>query len=373
MINRLARGFSLARGKIIVEFFADDLFHEPEAVEGIAGISDAAAVIGLAAILFDITARQRRAAQHDRDLEALARHLFEILAHHHGRFDEQARHADGIGLVLLGGLEDRRDRLLDAEIDDLVAVVGEDDIDKILADIVNIALHRREHDRAALMAFGLLHEGLEIGDGSLHRLGRLQHERQLHLTGAEELTDHLHAVEQEGVDDLERRMGFERLRQILIESLAVAVDDALREPRAELGRALFLLCLDRIAILEKADKGLQRIGAIAPAIEDQILGGFTFGRRNCMRGDDLRDVEDRGGEAAFQRVVEIDRIQHGARRRIEAEEIFDRPKRIWHSGSARAICSIPSRVSIPSLRSSALPVQIVKVSGSISRSLGLRP
>ena len=37
---------------------------------------------------------------------------------------------------------------------------------------------------------------------------------------------------------------------------------------------------------------------------------------------------------------------------------------IWHSGIASLICSIASKVQRPSLRSSSLPVQIVKVSGS---------
>ena len=46
---------------------------------------------------------------------------------------------------------------------------------------------------------------------------------------------------------------------------------------------------------------------------------------------------------------------------------------IWHSGIACAICSIASKVLRPSLRSSALPVQIVKVSGSNKRSEGGRP
>ena len=42
--------------------------------------------------------------------------------------------------MLVGGLEDRADRLLDAEIDDPVAVVGEDDVDEVLADVVDVAL-----------------------------------------------------------------------------------------------------------------------------------------------------------------------------------------------------------------------------------------
>ena len=77
------------------------------------------------------------------------------------------------------------DRLLDAEIDHGVAVVGQDDVDQVLADVVDIALDRGEHDGALAASVGLLHVRLEVGHSGLHHLGRLQHERQLHLAGAE--------------------------------------------------------------------------------------------------------------------------------------------------------------------------------------------
>jgi len=37
----------------------------------------------------------------------------------------------------------------------------------------------------------------EIADSHLHRLGGLEHERQLHLAGAEQIADRLHAAEQQ--------------------------------------------------------------------------------------------------------------------------------------------------------------------------------
>ncbi len=85
---------------------------------------------------------------------------------------------------------------LDAEVADLVAVVGEDDVDQVLADVVHVALDGGEHDAALAAGVGLLHVRLEVGDRGLHGLGRLQHERQLHLPGAEQVADHLHAAEQ---------------------------------------------------------------------------------------------------------------------------------------------------------------------------------
>ena len=82
---------------------------------------------------------------------------------------------------------------LDAEVVHLVAVVGEDDVDQVLADVVDVALDRGQHDAALAALVGLLHVRLEVGDRRLHGLGRLQHERQLHLARGEELAHDLHA------------------------------------------------------------------------------------------------------------------------------------------------------------------------------------
>ena len=134
-------------------------------------------------------------------------HLLEVLLHDHGALDQQPGHADRVGVVLLGGLDDRGDRLLDADVDHGVAVVGQDDVDEVLADVVDVALDGREHDRALAGAVGLLHVRFEVGDGGLHHLGRLQHERQLHLARAEQVADRLHAGQQRVVDDLQRPGG----------------------------------------------------------------------------------------------------------------------------------------------------------------------
>ena len=51
-------------------------------------------------------------------------------------------------LCSLPGVDDVVDRLLDAEVVDRVAVVGEDDVDEVLADVVDVALDGGQHDRA---------------------------------------------------------------------------------------------------------------------------------------------------------------------------------------------------------------------------------
>ena len=56
-----------------------------------------------------------------------------------------------------------------------IAVVGENDLDQVLADVVNVALHGSQHDLAARRGVGLLHELFQMIDRGLHGFGRLQH------------------------------------------------------------------------------------------------------------------------------------------------------------------------------------------------------
>jgi hypothetical protein len=50
--------------------------------------------------------------------------------------------------------------LLDTDVHDAVAVVREDDVDEVLADVVDVAGDRREQDRALLGALDPLHHRL---------------------------------------------------------------------------------------------------------------------------------------------------------------------------------------------------------------------
>src|SRR6266699_6525575 len=108
-------------------------------------------------------------------------------------------------------LENIFNRLLDAKIDHLVTVVSQDDVNQILANVVNVTFDSSEHHRAFRggAAF-LLHEWFEETNGRLHRFGRLQYKRQLHLPAAKKIAHHLHTFEQNIVDDVECWITFER-------------------------------------------------------------------------------------------------------------------------------------------------------------------
>ena len=92
--------------------------------------------------------------------------------------------------------------MLDAYVDDRVAVVGQDDVDKVLADVMHVALDGGKNHGALARLVGLVHVRLKEGNRGLHDLCTLKYERQLHLAGSEEVTYDLHATQQGVIHDL---------------------------------------------------------------------------------------------------------------------------------------------------------------------------
>ena len=168
---------------------------------------------------------------------------------------------------------------------------------------------------------------LEIGHGLLHRLGRLQHEGQLHLAGAEQLAHGLHAVEQDVVDDLERRVALEGHVEIVFEPLLVAVDDAQLEPLLDRLGPHPGVGARGLAVGEQGHEGLQRIAS-------RRGGGRRSGPRPpatssggiLCSGTILLDMDDGAGQAAPHGMVEEDRVEHVPRGRVEAERDVGEPE-----------------------------------------------
>ena len=174
-----------------------------EAGKGIVCIENGIGVFA-AQIVFNIFAGEGGAAANHRVFELLRLKVLNDILHLQRGLDQQSAEADNICLVFAGGSDDGVRRLLDAEIYDLVAVVAEDDVDQVLADIVDVTLHGGEDVRSLLRTSGLFHLRLKIGDGLLHHSGRVEHRRQLHLARTKEFADGLHAIEQHGIDHVER-------------------------------------------------------------------------------------------------------------------------------------------------------------------------
>ena len=124
-----------------------------------------------------VRAARRRAADEQGQLEALALHLARHVDHFVERGSDEAAQPDQIGLLVPGPLEDLLARDHDAHVNDVVVVAGQHHADDVLADVVNVALHRgqddlplRLHDLSGGDHLGLfsLHEGGQVGDSLLH-------------------------------------------------------------------------------------------------------------------------------------------------------------------------------------------------------------
>ena len=180
----------------------------------------------------------RRAADQERQIEALALHLGRDVAHFVKRRRDQARQPDHVGALTPRRLQDLGRRNHDAEIDHLVIVALEHDADDVLADVVDIALDRRHHDFSggarlveALLALLLLHERHQVRDRLLHHAGRFHHLRQEHLSGAEQIAHDVHAGHQRALDHAERPIrGAPRFLGIRDDEIGDAVDERVAEP-----------------------------------------------------------------------------------------------------------------------------------------------
>ncbi len=159
-----------------------------------------------------------------------------LRGHHHllRRLDEKPREADRIRAVSVAGGDQLLGRDLDAKIDDPIAVVGKNDLDEVLADVVDIALDGGQDDGGPGGRARLLEVGLEMGDRRLHGLRRLEHLGHDELVVVEQPPHLVHASHEGPVDDVQGA----RLLQLEVEvgqqTVARALDDVAREPLVEL-------------------------------------------------------------------------------------------------------------------------------------------
>ena len=224
-------------------------------------------------------------------------------------------------------VDNRLDRLLDADVVGGVAVVRKDDIDKVLADVVDIPADRGEDHAALAGAVALLHVRLQIGDRRLHRLGALEHEGELHLAAAEEFADHAHAIEQVLVDDRQRVHLAERLIEVEVDPPAVAIDDARLQPLLHWQeRAVDLRSLLRFHAFEKREEMGERVVAVlavlvrgATAIVDQVERGVELLFGDAVERDDLLGVDDRRVQTVLDRLEEKDGVEHPPGDRLQPE------------------------------------------------------
>ncbi|CAM5442500.1 hypothetical protein SSTU70S_03922 [Stutzerimonas stutzeri] len=147
------------------------------------------------------------AADHQRQAETLTLHLAGDVDHLVERRGDEAGEADDVALLGDGGLQDLFRRHHHAHVDHVIAVAAEHHADDVLADVVHVALHGGHEEPALgfrLVAFLRFDEGDQVHHGLLHHPGGLDHLRQEHLAGAEQVADHVHAGHQRTFDDFDR-------------------------------------------------------------------------------------------------------------------------------------------------------------------------
>ena len=205
---RFAFGFFPLLGHVFGDGFAafagHDFVHEAEPFERIAGVVDVARV-NVVQVVLNIAAGECRAAEDDGDVGGvLGVHFLQVFLHHHGGFHQEPGHAHHVGVVFPGGGDDGGDGLFDADVDDVVAVVAEDDIDQVFTDVVDVAFDGgNNHGAFVAGVVGCLHVVFEVGDGVFHGFGGLEDKGELHLAGAEEFAHGFHAAEEVLVDDVD--------------------------------------------------------------------------------------------------------------------------------------------------------------------------
>ena len=153
--------------------------------------------------------------------------------------------------------------------------------------------------------------GSRIGDGRLHRLGRLQDERQLHLARGEELTDRLHAGQEEVVDDGQGRVAAgEGLVEIGFEAVALAVDDPVLEAPLDrpAGAVLGHDGAGRDAF-EHGEQLRQGVVALSAAVVDEIEADLAGLLVDLRQRQDPGRVDDGGVEAGLDALVEEHRVE----------------------------------------------------------------
>src|SRR5258708_32114257 len=104
--------------------------------------------------------------------------FFATQRHLLGSTDQQRREADGVSVDLDSLIQDRIEGYLFAEIVNGIAVIAQNRIDQVFADIVHITENGCQHDLAFRIAFLSFQEAFQASHGAFHNLVSVQYERQ---------------------------------------------------------------------------------------------------------------------------------------------------------------------------------------------------
>ena len=216
--------------------------------------------------------------------------------------------------VFLSGAQNFVDRLLDAEVYRLEAVVAENNVDQVLADVVNIALHGGQHNGALARLLRAFHVRFEVRDCGFHHFRALQHERKLHLSGGEQFAHGAHAGKQCVVDDLECGTIVECKVEVVGETLTFAIDDSSFESLKQRKGGEFLgtgCCRGlRLRTVEQGEEMCERVvsdkavSVVLATIPHEFEGGVTLVIGDARHRQNFRRMNDRRIQACLNAFVQ---------------------------------------------------------------------
>ena len=129
----------------------------------------------------------------------------QILGRHHhllGGFYQQSGEPNIVGLFVPIHLDEPFWRHFDPQVDDLKAIVAQDDVDQVFADVVHITFHRGQDDFAFHGGLRFFHVRFEVANWRLHSFSAQQHLGHDEFVVVEQAADFIHTVHERPVDDL---------------------------------------------------------------------------------------------------------------------------------------------------------------------------
>ncbi|MBV6467367.1 MAG: hypothetical protein PGMFKBFP_02721 [Anaerolineales bacterium] len=181
--------------------------HRFETFERVFAVEDARVVEVSAFGLEDAATKatiDRRATNEDGDVVSTPMEFVDDKRHLLGGGHEQRGQANCGGVRFDGFGDDRLRRDLLAEVDHVIAVVGENRLDEVLADVMHVAVDRCNHNLALADTFFLLQIIFQMRHGLLHHFGGLKHEGQNQFARAEFVADLFHGGEEDVVEGVDR-------------------------------------------------------------------------------------------------------------------------------------------------------------------------
>src|SRR5947209_7927415 len=119
-----------------------------------------------------------------------------------GSTDQERGEADSISIDLNSFVQNSVEWDLFAQIIHRVAVIAQDRVNQVFADIVYITENSCQYYLALRIAFLFFQIAFQVGDSAFHDLCRLQDERQDQLTSAKAVTDIFHRWQQHSVQHI---------------------------------------------------------------------------------------------------------------------------------------------------------------------------